>query len=140
MNTEIKTNPLKEKSFALAIRIVRLNQFLTSQKNEYVISKQILRSGTNPGAMVREANNAEPAMDFIHKLAIGQKELVVIQYWLELLFKTDYITETEFNSIFNDTTEVMKIIRSSIITKKKNLAIKALPLIICLGFIDNYFL
>jgi four helix bundle protein len=79
-------------------------------------------------------------MDFIHKLAIGQKELGETKYWLELLFKTDYISEVEFNSIFNDTTEVMKIIRSSIITKKKNLAIKTVPIIICLGFLINYFL
>ena len=83
MKTEIKASPLREKSFDLAIRIVRLNQFLTSQKSEYVISKQILKSGTNPGAMVREANNAESGLDFIHKLAIAQKELGETQYWLE---------------------------------------------------------
>jgi four helix bundle protein len=133
MKTEIKASPLREKSFDLAIRIVRLNQFLTSQKSEYVISKQILRSGTNPGAMVREANNAESGLDFIHKLAIAQKELGETQYWLELLFKTDFINEIEFESIYLDTSEVMKMIRSSIITKKKNLALKTIPILLIIG-------
>lgn len=133
MKTEIKASPLREKSFDLAIRIVRLNQFLTSQKSEYVISKQILRSGTNPGAMVREANNAESGLDFIHKLAIAQKELGETQYWLELLFKTDFINEIEFESICLDTSEVMKMIRSSIITKKKNLALKTIPILLIIG-------
>ncbi len=106
MKTEIIASPLRGKSFDLGIRIVRLNQYLTSQKNEYVISKQILRSGTNPGAMVREANNAESGLDFIHKLAIAQKELGETQYWLELLFKTEYINEIEFESIYSDTSKL----------------------------------
>lgn len=139
MKTEIKQSPLREKSFDLAIRIVRLNQFLTSKKNEYVISKQILRSGTNPGAMVREANNAESGLDFIHKLAIAQKELGETQYWLELLFKTDYINENEFNSIFSDTSEIMKMVRSSIITKRKNLAVKAIPILFLIGLAIQFF-
>jgi four helix bundle protein len=114
-------SPLRNKSLAIAIRIVRLNQFLVSQKNEFIMSKQLLRCGTNPGAMIREAGNAESGMDFIHKLAIGQKELGETQYWLELLFKTDYISETEYKSILSDTEEVMRMIRSSTITKKKNI-------------------
>ena len=140
MKTEIKASPLREKSFDLAIRIVRLNQFLTSQKSEYVISKQILRSGTNPGAMVREANNAESGLDFIHKLAIAQKELGETQYWLELLFKTDFINEIEFESIYLDISEVMKMIRSSIITKKKNLALKTIPILLIIGLTIQFLL
>ena len=133
-------SPLREKSFDLAIRIVKLNQFLTSHKNEYIISKQILRCGTNPGAMVREANNAESSMDFIHKLAIGQKELSETQYWLEILYKTDYIIESEFNSIISDTNEVMKMIRSSILTKKKNLVLKTIPVVILLSIALQFFI
>lgn len=115
-----RTDVLKDKSLAFAVRIVNLAKYLNS-KNEYVLSKQILRSGTNPGAMVREAKNAESALDFIHKLGIAQKEIGETQYWLELLFQTDYIMQNEFNSLNNDANELMKIIRSSILTKKQNL-------------------
>ena len=127
---EKKNDPLREKSFALALRVVRLYRFLTEEKKEYAISKQIVRAGTNPGAMVREAANAESGLDFIHKLGIAQKETGETQYWLELLFKAGYINENEFNSIYNDTEEVMRLIRSSILTKKKNLAIKTSALIL----------
>jgi len=114
-------SPLKEKSFNLAIRVINLYRYLREQKKEYTLSKQLLRSGTNPGAMVREANNAESGMDFIHKLAIAQKETGETQYWLELLKATNFISEKEFKSIYSDTNEVMKLLRSSILTKKKNL-------------------
>lgn len=114
---------LREKSFQLAIRIVKLCRYLTEKKKEYVMSKQLLRAGTNPGAMVREAENAESALDFIHKLGIAQKELGETEYWLSLLKATDYLTESEFKSIYADIEEVMKLIRSSILTKKKNLGL-----------------
>ena len=116
-------DPLKEKSFALAIRIVRLNQFLVSQKQEYVMSRQILRSGTNPGAMVRESKIAESDKDYVHKLSIGQKEIGETMYWLELLNATDYLTEEEFQSIYNDAEEVLKLLTSSIKTKKRNMGL-----------------
>ena len=64
--------------------------------------------------MIREASNAESAMDFIHKLGIAQKELSETQYWLELLFRTDFISELEFNSLYKDSDEIMRMIRSSI--------------------------
>jgi four helix bundle protein len=123
-NTDSKPNPLKDKTLNFAIRIVKLYQFLNDKKKEFVMAKQILRCGTNPGAMVREANNAESGMDFIHKLGIAQKELGETQYWLELLYMTDYINAIEFNSMYGDADEIMKIIRSSILTKKKNIANK----------------
>ena len=85
------------------------------------MSKQILRSGTNPGAMVREAANAESSMDFIHKLGIAQKETGETQFWLELLNATGYLNDLEFKSIYSDSQEIMRMIRSSILTKKKNL-------------------
>ena len=107
----LKNYSLHEKTLDLAIRIVKLNQYLTTEKKEYVLSKQLLRSGTNPGAMIREAFNAESGLDFIHKLAIAQKETGETLYWLELLFKTNYLSKHEYDSINNDTQEVMKIIR-----------------------------
>jgi len=125
-------DPLREKSFLLAVRIVRLYRYLTEEKKEFVMSKQLLRSGTNPGAMVREAANAESGLDFVHKLGVAQKETGETQYWLELLFISEYLTEAEFQSINNDTEEVMKIIRSSILTKKKKLAAQAGALLLCI--------
>ena len=126
MKRENKTqaDPLANKTLEFAIRIVKLNRYLTEQKKEFVLSKQVLRSGTNPGAMVREAANAESGTDFIHKLAIGQKGISETLYWLELLFKSEYLTEQEYLSLSNDATEILKIIRSSILTKKQRLAAK----------------
>ncbi len=115
-------NPLRDKSFLFAVRIVRLYRYLVEEKMEFIMSKQLLRCGTNPGAMVREAANAESGPDFIHKLGIAQKEVGETQYWLELLGRTDFLTETEFQSMYADTEELMKLLRSSILTKKKNLA------------------
>jgi four helix bundle protein len=111
---------LKEKSFLFAIRIIRLYQHLTEIKKEYVMSKQLLRSGTAIGALVREAQNAESTKDFIHKLSISQKECDESIYWLELLKATDYINEQEFESLNNDAIELLKMLRSSIITSKQN--------------------
>jgi four helix bundle protein len=85
------------------------------------MSKQILRCGTNPGAMVREAENAESGMDFIHKLSIAQKEIAETIYWLELLCATEYLNKSEYDSIDNDAKEIMRLLRSSILTKKQNL-------------------
>jgi four helix bundle protein len=132
-------SPLKEKTLDFALRIVKLYQFLTSIKKEFVISKQILKSGTNPGAMVREALNAESSMDFIHKLGIAQKEIGETQYWLELLFKADFLSSTEFTSIYSDSEEIMKMLRSSILTKKKNLATKALTIVAIMSILLSYF-
>jgi len=118
----MKSNdPLKDKSFHLAVRIVNLYKLLTERRKEYVMAKQLLRSGTSPGAMIREAKNAESSKDFVHKLGIAQKETGETMYWLELLSATDYLTKEEFDSIFNDTEEVMKLLTTSIKTKKKNM-------------------
>jgi four helix bundle protein len=119
-----ETSPLKSKSFLFAIRIVKLYKHLTIEKKEFVLSKQVLRSGTNPGAMVKEAFSAESEHDFIHKLSIGQKEISETIYWLELLNATDYITKEQFDSINQDAIEIMKLITSSIITKKKKMGLK----------------
>jgi len=84
------------------------------------MSKQLLRSGTSIGALVREAQNAESSKDFIHKLSISQKECDESIYWLELLKATEYINELEFESLNNDAIELLKMLRSSIITSKQN--------------------
>ncbi len=104
----------------LAIRIVNLYKHLVGEKKEYVLSKQMLRSGTSIGANIREAQNAESAADFIHKLGVAQKETDETLYWLELLYKTEYVTEAAFQSIYKDTEEILRMIRSAILTKKEN--------------------
>ncbi|MCK4530330.1 MAG: four helix bundle protein [Candidatus Marinimicrobia bacterium] len=115
-----KKNILANKSFDYSIRIVNLYKFLVKKK-EYVISKQLLRSGTAIGALITEAQNAESKKDFIHKLGISQKECAETIYWLNVLLSTKYINKTEFESILNDTEELLKMLRSSIMTAKRNL-------------------
>jgi four helix bundle protein len=114
-------NILAQKTLLFAIRIVKLFQFLNNEKKEFILSKQLLRSGTNSGAMIREASMAESGLDFIHKLSIAQKEICETRYWLELLKATDFLNENEFISIDNDAEEILKILTKSILTKKKNL-------------------
>jgi four helix bundle protein len=111
----------KTKSFAFAIRIVRLYQNIIENKKEYVLSKQLLRSGTAIGAMVREAQNAESQKDFIHKLGIAQKECDETIYWLDLLKETNYIADNEYEKVNHEAKELLKMIRSAIITSKKKL-------------------
>lgn len=111
---------IKDKSFVFAIRIIRLFQYLQENKKEFIMSKQIMRSGTAVGALVREAQNAESKADFIHKLGIAQKECDETIYWLELLKETDYIIQNEFESLNNDANELLKMLRSAIITSKNS--------------------
>ena len=119
--------PLRSKTMFLAMRIFKLSKYLTDTKYEFVISKQILRSGTNPGAMVREAENAESGADFIYKLSVAQKETGETQYWLELLLNLELIDSNQYNSMFNDTEEIMNLLISSIKTRRKTLNSKAKP-------------
>ena len=101
-----------------AIRIVNLYKYLVLQKNEHVLSKQLLRSGTSIGANTRESKNAQSRKDFLTKLSIALKEADETEYWLELLYKTEYLDETEYRSIQKDTSELIKIL-TSIIRKLK---------------------
>lgn len=110
---------MKDKSFTFALRIIKLFQYLQGEKKEFVIAKQVLRSGTSVGAMVREAEQAESKADFTHKLAIAQKEINETIYWIELLFAAEYITQQQFDSVNNNAVEIIKIITSSIKTAKK---------------------
>ena len=117
----MKKNILSEKTFAFAIRSVKLFQYLMETKKEFVLGKQLLRSGTSVGANYREAQNAESDLDFIHKLGIAQKECDESLFWIELLYATGYIDEQMYASIHADADELLKMIKSAIITKKNNL-------------------
>lgn len=110
-----------KKSFAFAVLIVNFyKQFIISKK-EFVLSKQLLRSGTSIGANVREALNAQSRLDFIHKLSISQKECDETIYWIELLYETQYISKEEYNQLMNPAVEILKIVRSIIITTKNKI-------------------
>ena len=116
----MKDNVLKNKSFSFAIRIVELSKYL-NENREYILSKQILRSGTSIGAMVRESEYAESKADFIHKLTIALKEANETEYWLDLLFQSKYIDKIQYESLSTDTKESLKLLISIIKSTKKNL-------------------
>jgi len=117
----MRENVLKTKTFSFSIRIVNCYKFLMQEKKEFVLSKQLLRSGTSVGAMVREAEHSESKPDFIHKMAIAQKEINESIYWLELLNATDYLSLDLFNSLNNDAIEIIKLITSTIKTAKSSI-------------------
>jgi four helix bundle protein len=117
----MKESILIVKSFLFAIRIVNLYKFLATEHKEYILSKQLLRSGTSIGAMVREAEFGQSKPDFIHKLSIAQKESNESIYWIELLYKTQFISEEQFVSLNDDAIELLKLITASIKTAKQNL-------------------
>ena len=124
LNGEImneKDKIYKEKILKFAVRVVKLKNYLNEQKREYNIADQIQRSGTSIGANHREAIAAESDVDFVHKLAIAQKEYNETLYWLELLKETGYIDEQMFASIYADAEEIMRMLTASIITIKKKL-------------------
>ena len=110
---------VKTKSFELAIRGVNFYKWLVSEKKEFVMSKQFLRSITSVGANVREAVNAQSKADFIHKLSISQKECNESMYWLEILNATNYVSGIEFESMHNQCSEVLKIIKYNNYIKEK---------------------
>jgi four helix bundle protein len=101
---------------------VRLYRYLEAEKKDYVLSKQLLRSGTAIGALYREAEYAESKNDFIHKLGIAQKESNETLYWLELLKETDYLEQEQFDSIYKDAEELLKLLTSILKSSKANLS------------------
>ena len=116
----MKTSILREKTFAFAVKIVRLVQRLQSEKKEYVLSRQILKSGTSIGANDSEAEYAQSRDDFISKLGIALKETNETKFFLELLHATDYIDEVEFSELNADCGEIKAMLISSIRTAKSN--------------------
>ena len=114
----MRENIVKEKSFGFALRIVKLAKYLQDENKEFVLSKQVLRSGTAIGALVREAEHAESRADFTHKMSIALKEANETLYWLELLHKADYIADDSFDSIRPESEELVKLLISIVKTTK----------------------
>lgn len=113
-------NVIADKSKNFALRIINLYKYLCEERKEYVLSKQVLRSGTSIGANVKEAMQAQSTNDFLAKLNISLKEASETEYWLTLLSESDYITAEQYSSINNDCVELIKILTSIINTTKKN--------------------
>ena len=117
----MKDSVLSEKSFSFALRIVNLYKHLLAKHKEYVLSKQVLRSGTSVGANIEEAKHAQSKIDFIHKLSIAQKEASETCYWIRLLHKSDYLNEKLTDSLMLDCDEIQRMLTASIKTAKANL-------------------
>ena len=117
----MKESILREKSYQFALRIIKLYKYIVADKNEYVLSKQILRSGTSIGANIEEANQGQSKADFIHKLSIAQKEAFETDYWLRLLRDSEYLTGAQADSLLNDCRELERLLTTSIKTAKENL-------------------
>ena len=113
---------LKDKSYGFALEIVRLSQYLVADKKEYVLSKQLLRSGTAVGALIREAEFAQSKKDFIHKMSIALKEANETLYWLDLLKDTSYLVEDKYLSLHSVCKELVAMLVSSIKTSKKSIS------------------
>ena len=116
-----KENVIQEKSFTFAIRIVNLYKYLCDDKKEYVLSKQVLRSGTSVGANIEEGLGGQSDKDFISKLNIAYKEVRETIYWIKLLSKTDYLSQEQTASILKDADELCKIIAKILLTMKNKI-------------------
>lgn len=110
---------IEPKAFDFAVRIVRLSQHLQRTRQEFVLSKQLLRSGTSIGANIAEAEQAQSRADFISKMSIALKETSETKFWLRLLFATDYLSEKEYRSISEDCVELEKMLVSIVKTSKQ---------------------
>ena len=113
-------NAILNKSKAFAIRIIRLYQYLKDEKKEFVLSKQLLRSGTSIGANIHEANYASSKADFINKFQIALKECYETDYWLGVFHEAGIITKEEYNTSFSQCSKLRKLLIASITTAKKN--------------------
>ena len=112
-------NIIINKSMEFAVRIVKLYKYLSGEKREFVISKQLLRSGTSIGANVREGVYAQSKGDFISKMSIALKETSETEYWLELLMRTEYLNDEQYTSIRNDCSEVAKLLTTIVKNSKQ---------------------
>ena len=106
----MKENIIYRKSFAFAVRIMNLQKYLSKKKGEYVVSRQICKSGTGIGANIAEAQRAQSTADFVSKMKIALKEANETQYWLKLLHETKYLSDREFVSLHSDLLEILKIL------------------------------
>ncbi|MDD5289854.1 MAG: four helix bundle protein [Patescibacteria group bacterium] len=114
-------NILKDKTYKFAIRSINLYKYLCDKKREFVMSKQVLRSGTSMGALVREAEFAQSKADFINKMSVALKEANETRYWIDLLKETNYINLEMYESIKADCEEILKLLVSTVKTAKNNL-------------------
>ena len=117
---QVKPNVVKEKSFAFALRVVKLSQYLQAEKKEYVLSKQVLRSGSAVGALIREAEHAQSKPDFISKMSIALKEANETEYWIDLLHQSEYITTESYNSLHPEIEELLKLLVSIVKTSRNS--------------------
>lgn len=113
-------NVLRDKSYASALRIVRLYKYLNCDKHEFVISQQVLRCGTAVGALVRESEFGQSKADFINKRSIALKEANETDYWLSILKDSEFITQEMYESIRPDVTERIRLLAASVKTARKN--------------------
>ena len=117
----MEQNVIRDKSFAFSTRVVRVYQYLTKEKSEYTLSRQLLRSGTSIGANVVEALNGFSRSGFLYKLCTALKEASESAYWLELLHQTDYLSEKQYNSLIRDCREIQRLLTSIIKTTRHNM-------------------
>jgi four helix bundle protein len=118
----VKDNIILDKSFDFAIRVIKLYKHLCDDKKEYILSKQLIRSGTSIGANINEAQAGQSKRDFIAKMSIASKEARESKYWIDLLIKTDYlnINETHVRSLLNDIEEIVKLLTSIVKSSQEN--------------------
>ncbi len=116
-----KKNIVMNKAYTFALRIIRLYKYLHSEKKEYVLSKQLLKSGTAIGALIKEAEHAQSKADFLSKINIALKEANESEYWLELLRDSNYLSPMECQSILTEVSEIIKLLASIVKTTKQNL-------------------
>ena len=120
----MKESVVREKSYIFALRIVKAYKYLNQEQREFVLSKQMLRSGTSIGALVKEAEHAQSRADFVNKMNVALKEANETEYWLMLLKDSKYIDEKSFTSIHQDCSELIKLLVSIVKTSKGNNGIK----------------
>ena len=125
MESQIVTDNIAlQKSKTFAIRMVKLYRYLSEERKEYVLSKQVLRSGTGIGANLAESECAISRNDFLSKVYIALKEASETRYWLELLYRTDYLTKEQYDSLDEDCVEIYKILQSTTKTMKERIMAK----------------
>ena len=117
----MKPNIIADKSKAFALKTIQLHNYLVNEKKEYVMSRQILKSGTSIGANIRESKNAQSLLDFINKLSIALKEADETAYWLELLTESKTIEQNISSSLFSELNEIISLLTSIIKTTKNNI-------------------
>jgi four helix bundle protein len=119
----MKENIIQEKSYLFALRVVKAYKFLSAEKREFVLSKQMLRSGTSVGALIKEAEHAQSKADFINKMNVALKEANETEYWLMLLKDSDYIDEKSYTAINQEYSELIKLLISIVKTSKNQLTV-----------------